>query len=309
METHTNTKESIEDQLLLEQYKQAAEEYRTEDRNTWQIFAIILALNGALVSLMKFKSLNDFSMTVVLSSVIGMCSTYFGIRIIARTALYQRQRVLIAQKIQDITGIHLYFTEDILDYMKKYFPDEKISWVQRGGGRSTMKQLLFIIGIMWLLLFGLQIYNLTSREVNAMQIVEKIELGKNFWSDDRGWGSNLIEPMDISPSSIGDLHVVSIEPEKVRGNHYHTKSTEWILIFGGEAKLFWRDIDDKTAHEITVSGLEPSLYKIPPNIEHSVINKDIHDIYLISFNDSKERGTVRTGSLAKLLDEQIRGRK
>ena len=131
--------------------------------------------------------------------------------------------------------------------------------------------------------------------------VEKIEIGKNLWSDDRGLGINPIESTGIESKFIGDLHTVSIKPDKVRGNHYHTKSTEWILLFGGKAKLFWRSIVDKVTHEILVSGLEPSLFKIPPYIEHAVINNDKHDIYLISINDSTDIGTVKSDHLINLF--------
>ena len=134
-----------------------------------------------------------------------------------------------------------------------------------------------------------------------MKEVEKIEIGQRLWSDDRGWGINPVEAIGIESKFIGNIHTVSIKPDKVRGNHYHTKSTEWILFFGGKAKLFWRIKNDKVTHEILVSESKPSLFKIPPNIEHAVINKDKHEIYLISINDSTDRGTVKSESLINLL--------
>jgi oxalate decarboxylase/phosphoglucose isomerase-like protein (cupin superfamily) len=139
-------------------------------------------------------------------------------------------------------------------------------------------------------------------EMKAMRRVEKIEFGKHIWGDDRGWGANPMAPMGMPFGALGDLHVVSIKPGKVRGNHYHPESTEWVLIFGGEARLIWRDLDDKTAHETIVAGSETTLYRIPPKIEHAVINEDSHDIYLISFSDTQKRGTVRAPLLDKLLE-------
>jgi len=290
-------------QLLLEQFRQAAEDYRAEDRNTWQTFSIILALNGVLISFMKIDNWSAFSLMVIIAAVIGLCSTYFGILIISRTALYQTQRVLVLEEIQNLSPIKLYFSDSIIEYMKQNFPQQKILWNQRYGGRAAMKNILYIISTMWILLFALQLKNLWGDKVEKMQLLKKITIQDNLWSDDRGWGINLLNVSGINPKSIGDLHIVSMKPGKVRGNHYHEKATEWILFFGGNAKLTWRELGGKTINEIEVSGLVPTMYRIPPNIEHAVINKSKNDIYLVSINDMEDRGTVKSINLIEKLEK------
>jgi hypothetical protein len=149
--------EELKRQLILEQYRQAAEEHRAEDNNTWQTFAIILALNGALVGFLNFDSTPQSLISLFLSTIIGMISVYGGICIIGRTRLYQMQRICIAEKIQNITDIHLYYSESIDDYMKREYPNEPIKWDERRGGRKTMKIILMNIGFMWLLV-GLYLF-------------------------------------------------------------------------------------------------------------------------------------------------------
>ena len=159
MEEDLKHDDELRRQLLLEQYRQAAEEYRAEDQNTWQTFAVTLALNGALVGFLDFES----SMSVILSAIVGMISVYAAVCIIGRTGLYQKQRVRIAKKIQSLTGIHLYLDEPIQDYMKREYPNEPIKWDERRGGRKMMRLILMIIGFMWFVLGSVGLYGFITQ--------------------------------------------------------------------------------------------------------------------------------------------------
>jgi dTDP-4-dehydrorhamnose 3,5-epimerase-like enzyme len=139
--------------------------------------------------------------------------------------------------------------------------------------------------------------SLGIREVIVMASMKRVELRETTWKDDRGWGINPLEAAGLSRESLGNLHVVSIEPGAIRGNHYHTSATEWILICSGPAKVVWRSRDADSIHETLVSGTEPALFEIPPNVGHAVLNNSKGYVYLISFSDSYERGTVRCSSL------------
>jgi len=140
------------------------------------------------------------------------------------------------------------------------------------------------------------------REVIVMASLKRVELRETTWRDDRGWGINPLEAAGLSRESLGNLHVVSIKPGTIRGNHYHTSATEWILVCGGPAKVVWRSGDEDFIHEALVRKAEPALFEIPPNVEHAVLNNSKGDIYLISFSDSYERGTVRCSSLFESIE-------
>ena len=127
--------------------------------------------------------------------------------------------------------------------------------------------------------------------------VIKIELGDHLWKDDRGWGVNLLNAAGLNAIPVGDLHVVSMKPGKIRGNHYHQTSTEWLLCFGGEAKLIWREVGAQPQHEVEICDPGPTLCMIPPKVEHAVINTGRHDIYLSAFSDREDRKTVASVDL------------
>ena len=149
-----NQEKEFVNQLLLEQYRQAAEEYRAEDKIKWQAFATILALNGVLVGFLNLNLGNalTFAISTLISAVVGMVSAYAGVCLIGRTQLYQKQRVDVAQKIQSLTGINLYFNGPVEDYFKQSLPKEPIRWYERRSGRKMMNEILITISIMWIIL-------------------------------------------------------------------------------------------------------------------------------------------------------------
>jgi dTDP-4-dehydrorhamnose 3,5-epimerase-like enzyme len=134
-----------------------------------------------------------------------------------------------------------------------------------------------------------------------MQTIKKIQIENNMWIDDRGYGLNLLAASGMTSKPIGDLHAVSMKPGKIRGNHYHEKSTEWLLFLGGKAKLVWREVGGNSINSVVISGLTPSLYEIPPNVEHAVINEDQHEIYLVSMNEMEDRRTVKSTGLIEIF--------
>ena len=130
-----------------------------------------------------------------------------------------------------------------------------------------------------------------------MQTVKELHIENNIWRDDRGWGLDLWTALGRNSKLIGDLHVVSMKPGKIRGNHYHKNSTEWILFLGGNAKLIWREVGGRSIKSVMITGLTPKLYEVPPNVEHAIRNEDRHDIYVASINDSENRQTVKSTKL------------
>jgi dTDP-4-dehydrorhamnose 3,5-epimerase-like enzyme len=130
--------------------------------------------------------------------------------------------------------------------------------------------------------------------------VRKINFQHVAWEDERGWGANPIKAFDISDTASLDLHVVSLKPGYIRGNHYHTDATEWMLICGGAVKVLWKSVKEKTVHEIIIRDNEPALLEISPLIEHAFSNEGEYDIYLIVMSSSPEPDTVRCPSLFEL---------
>ena len=127
--------------------------------------------------------------------------------------------------------------------------------------------------------------------------IKRVDLHEYSWSDERGWGLNPLKAAGLSMDGFGELHVVSMVPGAIRGNHYHSNATEWLLVCGGPAKIAWRSPEDNSICEETICENKPVLFEIPPRIEHAVLNLSSNDIYLVSFSDSAEPDVVRCAPL------------
>ncbi|UCE79598.1 MAG: hypothetical protein JSV13_02900 [Nitrospiraceae bacterium] len=127
--------------------------------------------------------------------------------------------------------------------------------------------------------------------------IKRYNLQNHVWKSNRGWGINPFEVIGRLQETLGNVHVISITPGAVRGNHLHTNATEWILIFGGPSLLVWRSSDNDVINEINIKDDQAELFEIPPNVEHAVKNNSNRDIYLISFNDSFDKGTLKANFL------------
>ena len=128
--------------------------------------------------------------------------------------------------------------------------------------------------------------------------IKKIPLSVHAHTDERGWVVNPVEWLDGHERVMHNLHIGSVEPGFTRGNHYHRQSTEWLLIFGGSATLYWRIHQDPSLHEETVTESEPGVFEIPPHVEHAIRNTSTRTIYLMAFRDVDEQDTVRTSCIS-----------
>ena len=130
-----------------------------------------------------------------------------------------------------------------------------------------------------------------------MSTVKRIAIKDTMWADERGWGLNPFESCQFIPDGPCDIHVVSMKPGAVRGNHYHTNGTEWMLICGGPARFLSRSIKEDTIQIMMADERMPLMIEIPAHIEHAVRNESTEDIYLIVFSDVPAPETVRCRSL------------
>ena len=130
-----------------------------------------------------------------------------------------------------------------------------------------------------------------------MEPVREIPLKDTSFVDERGWVVNPLNASGVNKDKLSNLHIVSIEPEMVRGRHFHTKSNEWLLVFGGSAVFVWQYHNDTEKNTITINGNEPVLFYIPSNIEHAITNTSNNVIYLLAFRDFADDETIRSESL------------
>jgi len=101
--------------------------------------------------------------------------------------------------------------------------------------------------------------------------------------DERGWVVWPLREPDVEAYCISNLHVPSLQPGAVRGNHYHLNSTEFALVLSGPCLVIFVHNESGEKEEILVEGSKPVLFKIPPNITHAFRNQSEKEIFLLCY--------------------------
>ena len=92
-------------------------------------------------------------------------------------------------------------------------------------------------------------------------------------SDDRGFYARLVDVEGMIGSQSGsNVHLVSLEPGAVRGNHYHELQTEHVWIIGGRVRFVAVDTETEERMDTVLEGAEAPLVTIPPGIAHAFMN-------------------------------------
>ena len=122
----------------------------------------------------------------------------------------------------------------------------------------------------------------TSKMVDSMKKKIKYKIKElEIHSDNRGWLVELLKANQLE-KPVKQIHVASIKPGCVRGNHYHSKRIEWFFIVAGKAKLSLQDIKNKEKISFKLSPKKPKVITIFPNISHAVKNIGKEVVYLLS---------------------------
>jgi len=97
--------------------------------------------------------------------------------------------------------------------------------------------------------------------------------------DERGF---VFEPLDagVLPHQR-NVHVVLTQPGCVRGNHYHTRGTEIIVVRGSTIARFR---DGQELHESIVGENETVRFVIPPEVSHAFKNTGNRASVMVAFN-------------------------
>jgi len=100
-------------------------------------------------------------------------------------------------------------------------------------------------------------------------------------SDARGWVVNpLVPPFPDVP--LGQVHVASLEPGAVRGNHVHPDKSEHVFVWGGTSDIVWKEESGETVRE-TVGPDQLVVFEIPPGVAHTVVNTGDTTVYLMAY--------------------------
>jgi oxalate decarboxylase/phosphoglucose isomerase-like protein (cupin superfamily) len=124
-----------------------------------------------------------------------------------------------------------------------------------------------------------------------MPKIRQVPIGEKSWKDARGWVLNPLPLAGLEGKPLGNLHVASLQPGAVRGNHAHGSAAEWLLFCGGPAALLGGTPGDAGAEEIIISGGEPELFEIPAGLPHAIVNRSDREIFLVVFYEERDLDT------------------
>jgi uncharacterized RmlC-like cupin family protein len=127
-----------------------------------------------------------------------------------------------------------------------------------------------------------------------MARIKRVEIGEKAWKDARGWVLNPLSLAGLEGKPLGNLHVASMQPGAVRGNHSHGSAAEWLLFCGGPAALLAGTAGDLDAEEIIINGGGPELFEIPAGLPHAIVNRSDREIFLLVFYEEKDLDTRTT---------------
>lgn len=111
-----------------------------------------------------------------------------------------------------------------------------------------------------------------------------LEEDKGIIAGDRGWVLLPVEDSEIEAGLFKNPHLASIEPSRIRGNHFHEQKTEYIYIFGGSARVAIQDLNfKKDARVEEIESHSPVLLKVEPKVAHAIKNIGQKTIYLFCY--------------------------
>jgi oxalate decarboxylase/phosphoglucose isomerase-like protein (cupin superfamily) len=77
------------------------------------------------------------------------------------------------------------------------------------------------------------------------------------------------------------MHLASLAPGAIRGDHVHPDAAEYVLVWGGKAEVAWEE--DGGIVRQAVSDDELVVFEVPPGVAHAVTNTGETTVYLAAY--------------------------
>lgn len=106
--------------------------------------------------------------------------------------------------------------------------------------------------------------------------------------DERGCSFTLPDAWNRFLVSLADMHVTTIRPGHTRGNHYHARHREILVVVYRDAWTFYWDSGAGTAVENRIfRGRGSAVIEILPSASHAVMNTGSRDIVVLGMSDAR----------------------
>jgi UDP-2-acetamido-2,6-beta-L-arabino-hexul-4-ose reductase len=97
--------------------------------------------------------------------------------------------------------------------------------------------------------------------------------------DTRGWVFEPVEPERFPTQR--NAHLVLSEPGAIRGNHYHVRGTEVVVVMG-PALVRYRE--ETEVRDVAVPDGKAIRFTFPPGVPHAIQNTGRQATLMIAFN-------------------------
>lgn len=104
--------------------------------------------------------------------------------------------------------------------------------------------------------------------------------------DLRGWVMEILrrEHLEIK-KPFGQIYITTANPGYVKGNHYHTRKTEWFFLLQGEGELLLEDPESREKKCLHLSQGIPQTIKVPPGVAHALHNTGTSPMLVVAYID------------------------
>jgi dTDP-4-dehydrorhamnose 3,5-epimerase-like enzyme len=112
--------------------------------------------------------------------------------------------------------------------------------------------------------------------MNGLTITE-LEVSR----DARGWSAHPLDEAALSAGAFANVHLVSMEPGAIRGNHKHIEQTEHVMIVGGPVLFTAEDAETGERFERVFQPEEHFRVTAAPGVAHAFKNIGDSVAYLL----------------------------
>jgi oxalate decarboxylase/phosphoglucose isomerase-like protein (cupin superfamily) len=104
--------------------------------------------------------------------------------------------------------------------------------------------------------------------------------------DVRGSSFSVPAELLVGRFPVADMHIATIEPGAVRGNHYHAVRREILVVMAADRwSIHWDEGVDTPAQQRVFDGPRAVLVTIPTGMSHAIRNEGSLPIRMVGMTD------------------------
>jgi oxalate decarboxylase/phosphoglucose isomerase-like protein (cupin superfamily) len=109
-----------------------------------------------------------------------------------------------------------------------------------------------------------------------------------YQGDERGDSYSLPQEAIDFVGRVEEIHVATIVPGAIRGNHFHADKKEaTVLVFSDGCRLAWKPLNAGEPQQTDFDGKDAIVFKVLPNVIHAIKNTGNRPMILISFSNGR----------------------